>query len=107
MNRKIVELNDYYKYNILFRHYNSVIPIIRTYSFKIKSLCVKDEYDNLYLSNLTNIKTELKLKLNLPHNTTILNNSSFIGNINDIKISLEIITDISYIRKLKIDKLLN
>ena len=103
----VVNIDGYCNINVTIRENGGMIPTLKTYFLKVKLICIKDESGCLYINELTDVKQKVTKALDLPVGTTILNKTSFIGREDNIKISLEVITNSHYIRRVKTDDIVD
>lgn len=91
-----------------FRNSESHVPVFRTYRYDMSFKAFLDPATgSIFVPGDVSVMGFIKQELNMPDNATISYKSTYIGKGNDIVISLECITNKSFIRKLKIETIIN
>ena len=91
-----------------FRNIETRVPIFRTYRYNMNFKAFLEPLSgSVFITNFRSTWVFRKDELKIPHNATLSYKSTYIGKGDNILISLECITNKHFIRKLKIENIIN
>ena len=90
-----------------FKSFENQVPIFKHYTFDMNFKIIKELSGAIYIADAMSVMGFIREELKLPIDATIQYKTTYIGTANDIVICLECITNKHFIRKIKIDNILN